>query len=278
MVAKDFITNVTTVFPSALARVVPHESDRTRSKYTMKGISPRGTPIDLRGRALVRCQWRTPVRQSTESDVIPTGPLHKDCDLWFSPTNTEEMWTHMVESHLEIPRDPDNPRRFNDRLVRNAGRKFSCLWTGCSRFPAPGIDEPYKICMHVKAHLPEIGPRASLRAKYTRDPKRALSPPKLDMHYMNTPVDEKGHPIGIPLSALLVLRNLARQMLKIDVKDMRGRQSLIERHFALHMERICHVMTYNYSLRHYTPEFIQYVSKGIGMAHKLPRLTNGTSE
>lgn len=278
MVAKDFITNVTAVFPSALARVVPHESDRSRSKYTMKGISPRAVPIDIRGRALVRCQWRNSVRPSTEADTFPLAPLHKECDLWFPSSSPEDLWTHIVESHLEIPRDPDNPRRFNDRSVRDSGRKFSCLWTGCHRYPLPGIDEPYKICMHIKTHLPESGHRATVRAKYTKDTKQPLASTKMDTHYMNTPVDDKGHPVGIPLSALLVLRNLARQMLKIDGKDMRGRQTLIERHFALHMERICHVMTYNYSLRHYTPEFIQYISKGIGIASKLPRLTNGTAE
>src|ERR1700761_7256206 len=100
MVAKDFITNVTTVFPSAVARVVPHEHDRSRSKYTMKGISPRAVPIDVRGRALLRCQWRTAVRPSTENPA-PAGSdsLHNDCDLWFSPQNPEELWTHIIDQH-----------------------------------------------------------------------------------------------------------------------------------------------------------------------------------
>src|ERR1700761_1713404 len=174
MVAKDFITNVTNVFPKAVARVVPHEHDRSKSKYTMRGISPRAVPIDLRGRALVRCQWRLPVRQSTEGVPAANGSdaLHKDCDLWFLPNNPEELWNHIVEQHLEVPRDPDNPRRFRDGLVTGTGRKFACQWAGCSRFPAPGIENAHKIAMHVKTHLPDSGPGAANRAKYTIDRKR----------------------------------------------------------------------------------------------------------
>lgn len=279
MVAKDFITNVTSVFPSALARVVPHEHDRSRSKYTMKGISPRAVPIDVRGRPYVRCQWRIPVTPSTEGTppVAPSEPLHKDCDMWFSSTNAEEIWTHIVEQHLEVPRDPDNPRKFRDGLIRGTGRKFACLWTGCTRFPSPGIEDAHKVSMHTKVHLLDQAPNGA-RPKHTRDFKRPLSPPKLDLYYLNTPVDEQGHPIGLPVAGILVLRNLARQMLKLDAADPRGRQNLIERHFALHQEKIFEVLTYNYSLRSYTPEFVQYVSKGLDLAHKLPKLNHGQPE
>ena len=267
MQAKDFITNVTAVFPKAAARVVPDETDRTRSKYTMKGISPRAEPADLRGRPYVRCLWRTPL--STIG-----GAQFSDCDLWFASSNAEELWTHIIDAHLEIPRDLDNPKKFRDGLLRGSGRKFACMWAGCNRFPLPGTEDCYKVCMHVKIHLPDHGPGAAHRAKYTRDPKIPISPPKLDSYHLNTPTDEQGHPVGLPLAGILVLRNLARQMLKIDYSDPRHKTSLIEKHFSLHQERIFHVMTYNYSLRQYTPEFIHYVSRGLAEAHKLPLLVN----
>jgi chromatin structure-remodeling complex subunit RSC9 len=279
MVAKDFITNVTNVFPKAVARVVPHEHDRSRSKYTMKGISPRAVPLDFRGRPYIKCMWRIPVTPSTESTPPLNGvdSLHKDCDLWFSPSNAEEMWNHIVEAHLEVPRDTDNPRKFNDSSLRGTDRRFACLWAGCSRIPPPGIEDAHKVCVHVKIHLPDSGPGAAARAKYTRDANAVPSEPKLDMCYMNTPMDESGHPIGLPLAGMLVLRNLARQMLKTDGQNQGNnglvRDSLVEKHFALHQERIFEVMTYNYSLRHYTPEFIQYVSKGMEKAQKKPRLS-----
>jgi chromatin structure-remodeling complex subunit RSC9 len=279
MVAKDFITNVTNVFPTAVARVVPHEHDKSRHKYTMKGISPRATPLDFRGRPYVKCMWRIPVTPSTETTppINGTDALHKDCDVWFSPNNVEEMWSHIVETHIEVPRDNDNPRKFNDSSLRGSDRRFSCLWVGCSRFPPPGIADAHKICVHVKVHLPDYGPGAALRAKYTKDPDSPISQPKLDVFYMNTSVDETGHPIGLPLASMLVLRNLARQMLKTDDQNAqqngKGRESLVESHFALHQERLFEVMTYNYSLRHYMPEFIQYVSKGMDKAHKMPRLS-----
>jgi hypothetical protein len=99
-----------------------------------------------------------------------------------------------------------------------------------------------------------------------------LSPPRLDSYHLNTPTDEQGHPVGLPLAGILVLRNLARQMLKIDDNNPRRKASLIEKHFSLYQERIFHVMTYNYSLRQYTPEFIHYVSKGLDQARKWPLL------
>jgi chromatin structure-remodeling complex subunit RSC9 len=246
----------------------------------MKGISPRAVPLDLRGRSYVKCMWRIPVTPSTEGTPPVNGAdsLHKDCDLWFSPSNAEEVWNHIVETHIEVPRDPENPRKFNDSSLRGTERRFACLWAGCSRFPLPGIEDAHKICMHVKMHLPDHGPGAALRAKYTRDPNTPVTAPKLDLYFMNTPMDEVGNPTGLPLAGMLVLRNLARQMLKIDEasdqQNGKGRESLVERHFALHQDRIFEVMTYNYTLRHYTPEFIRYVSKGMERAHKMPRLSN----
>ena len=93
---------------------------------------------------------------------------------------------------------------------------------------------------------------------------------------MNTAIDEQGHPIGLALSGMLVLRNLARQMLKIDEQsveeDEKLTKSLIEQHFALHRDRIFEIMSFNYSLRHYAPEFVKYVSKGMERAYNTPKL------
>jgi chromatin structure-remodeling complex subunit RSC9 len=299
MVAKDFITNVTSVFPGAVARVVyPDERDKTKVKYTMKGIAPRATPVDLRGRPYVRCQWKIPVALSTEDvDMTigqvprPRGPMHKDCDLYFSPSNVEEMWAHIVETHLEVPRDPDTPAtKFKDGLLKGSGRRFACLWSGCGRYPEPGVENAYKVSMHVKIHLPDFGPGASARAKLSaagldgsdsrngygkRSRSESLTKPaKLERFYLNTALDEKGQATGLPLAGMLVLRNLARQMLKIDKTSPRqhlqeaklgkaGTMTLVERHFGGHEEKLFHVMTYNYSLRAFAPEFLQYVSKGL---------------
>jgi chromatin structure-remodeling complex subunit RSC9 len=282
MVAKDFITNVTSVFPGAVARVVyPDDKDRTKVKYTMKGIAPRAAPVDLRGRSYVRCQWKIPVALSTE-DVDMNGgasvqPPHKDCDLWFSPSNVEEMWSHIVDQHLEIPRDPDFPNsKFKDGLIKGTGRRFACLWTGCTRYPEPGIEDAFKVCMHLKVHLPDFGPGAGLRAKYTAGDgslkrSRAETEPRIEKFYLNTQLDEKGQATGLPLAAMLVLRNMARQMLKLDEhhaahssRHHSGRTlTMIEKHFGAHEEKMFHVMAYNYSLRAFAPEFLHYVSRGL---------------
>ena len=38
------------------------------------------------------------------------------------------------------------------------------------------------------------------------------------------------------------------------------------------------VMSYNYSLQQYAPELVQFVAKGMNLAQKLPRVSNGTAE
>jgi hypothetical protein len=94
---------------------------------------------------------------------------------------------------------------------------------------------------------------------------------KLERFYLNTQLDEKGQATGLPLAGMLVLRNMARQMLKLDEhhanhgpRHQHGRSmTLMERHFGQHQEKMFHVMTYNYSLRAFAPEFLYYVGKGL---------------
>ena len=300
MVAKDFITNVTNVFPTALARVVHSDQDHSQMRYTMKGISARAVPIDLRGRAYTPCLWKIPVRQTTEpadegdENVLqPPENLSDQCDYWFSPTNAAEMWVHMVEEHLEVPRDNTDSHKFNDSTLKGSGRAFACLWAGCNRYPAPGIEDAHRVSMHVKVHLPDHGPGALARARFSRDRDRSASPPRHERYQLNTPVDERGNPVGLPLSAVLVLRNLARQMLKIDEGARAGAAEdaataeaggglgaglggegagLVLRHFGVHFAKISYVQSNNYSLRHYMPDLMDFVTRGIHMGYNLPRL------
>jgi chromatin structure-remodeling complex subunit RSC9 len=307
MVAKDFITNVTNVFPTALARVVHNEQDHTQMRYTMKGISARAVPIDLRGRAYTPCLWKIPVRQTTEPTdendenvMQPPENLSDQCDYWFSPTNAAEMWVHMVEEHLEVPRDNTDSHKFNDSTLKSSGRMFACLWAGCNRYPAPGIEDAHRVSMHVKVHLPDHGPGALARARFSRDRDRSASPPRHERYQLNTPTDERGNPVGLPLSAVLVLRNLARQMLKIDEgggassagaeeeggeEEVLGPSSdgglvarvepgagLVLRHFGLHVAKLSYVQSNNHSLRLYMPDLMDFVTRGVHMGYDLPRL------
>jgi chromatin structure-remodeling complex subunit RSC9 len=295
MVAKDFITNVTSVFPKAQARVVATQHDKNQMRYTMKGISARAVPIDLRGRAYVPCMWKIPVRQTTEpteegdENVLrPPQNLSDQCDCWFSPSNVEEMWTHVVDEHLGVRHDANNAQRFSN--VREEDRLFACLWAGCSLYPAPGINDARRVCTHIKVHLPDHGPGALARAKYVGERDRSASPPRRgDRVHLNTPVDEQGRPLGLPLQGALVLRNLARQMLKLDegvraaaaeaaatgaAAEARpgGDGGLVARHFGAHREKLCYVTSNNQSLRALMPELMEWATRGVRREFGLPRL------
>jgi hypothetical protein len=148
--------------------------------------------------------------------------------------------------------------------------------------PPPGTPDAYAVCRHVKAHVPDHGPGAGARAKYARDRARSASPPRREQqqqhqqqrYYHNTPVDEQGRPTGLSRKSVLVLRNLARQMVKIDRATVEeGRDGeLVLRHFLAHQERLFYVRSNNYSLREYMPELVEKVSYGIHFAAKMPKL------
>jgi chromatin structure-remodeling complex subunit RSC9 len=295
MVAKDFITNVTNVFPTALARVVHNEQDPTQMRYTMKGISARATPIDFRGRAYTPCLWKIPVRQTTEpaddgdeNILQPVENLSDQCDFWFSSNNAHEMWVHVVEEHLEVPRDNTDSTKFNDGAIKGSGRAFACLWSGCNRYPAPGIEDVHRVSMHVRVHLPDHGPGAQARARFSRDRDRSPSPPRHEQYHMNTAIDDRGNPVGLPLWGVLVLRNLARQMLKIDEggleeapaegeeespRPKRGEcPGLVLRYFGAQQQKIFYTASNNHSLRQCMPELLDFVSRGMHLGYGKPKL------
>ena len=330
MQAKDFIQNVSVTFPTAQAQVVANEADPKRPKYTIRGIRPRAVPVDSRGRPYMRCLWQTPVVRSVEetSSGMQNGaaklPNYAECDL--SVAKPEEMWEHIITSHLGLSKDPatgkytagnsgaTQPRSPHAKdpaldamdvdgaaaagaaaatAPADPAQSWTCHWSGCAHFGAPVADAA-AVARHIMTHLPDTSIGAALRRPHnrtaeSREDLQALKyrPLSLERRFWNTLVDERKEAAGLPLAAVLVLRNLARRMALVDEADRgavrfangggegeegeegaNGRrldEGWVERCFAPVRDRIFFAMAHNLSLKEYLATLLAIVDASMGM-------------
>lgn len=233
--AKDFITNVSNTLSGATAQVV----NGTSPRFVIKGIKARRVPVDAKGRAFMRCVWHMEDMENSECGEFALWPKH--------------MWEHIVERHLNLTKDVDGKYGFPQD-----SQTFRCKWADCKRF----MNDPtsaFTLGMHVKTHLPDASERAYHRSKHNkqRETKPQDPGPIQSWHNHNTQVDERRDAAGLPLSSVLVLRNLARQIPKTPsgLKAVDG-ESLVEKYFLPVREKIYTVMAYNQSLGNYLPSLI----------------------
>ena len=317
MQAKDFIQNVSATFPTAQAQVVPNEADPKRPRYTIRGIRPRAVPVDSRGRPYMRCLWQTPVVRSVEETgngmmAGPKQPNYAECDL--SVAKPEEMWEHIITAHLGLTKDPitgkyttsagavasgSPPKEASDAMdVDEADRTWSCHWAGCQHFPEP-VADAVTVAKHIMTHLPDNSIAAALRRHHnrtadTREDVAALQqrPIIVERRFWNTLVDERNDAAGLPLASVLVLRNLARQMARVDTADRSAlqfaagkdgdeddgsepepeepedgvlREGWVEKCFAPVRDRIFFAMAHNMSLREYLAPLVAIVDSSMGI-------------
>lgn len=325
MQAKDFIQNVSVTFPTAQAQVVPNPDDPKKPRYTIKGIRPRIVPVDPRGRPFIKCLWRTPVMMSTETmgPSLPNGAPkdlknYEECDM--SVARPEEIWDHVLFTHLNISKDPDTGR-YNSRTHHNITNgtisstshngsrepptnpdamdtdpiphssptpaldidaSYNCYWSNCSHFAEPQTDAALVI-RHVQTHLPDTSPMAAKRWQHNRtlETKSTLQQPSAGKTrlFLNTLTDERNDAAGLPLSAALVLRNLARQLRKVDQSNRDAlkfgnggeatnsivgavqKSGWVERCFLPHRDRFFYVMAYNLSLQSYLASLLGVIDE-----------------
>ncbi len=274
--AAEFIKNVSTIFAGANAQVVNGPS----SKFIIKGIRPRHVPIDLKERSYRRCLWQPPGQDR--------------CDHFFlKPTH---MFDHIATAHLLIPQNPGPEGGWDFSAVLPTQERLDCHWAGCQHYArlAPGaMPSPFEIGMHVKTHLPDISKKAALRAKHNRTPATATIIPGHSRHKLqidpnegrdasysyqvwhNTAVDERGEAAGLPLTSVLVLRNMARNVPKAEAMlgpeesdggaseaDGRG-EKWMERLFSPLRQRLMFVMAHNRPLVGFVADLMGWVERGM---------------
>ncbi|KAI2633454.1 hypothetical protein GGS21DRAFT_135787 [Xylaria nigripes] len=257
--AADFIRNVSHVFVNARAQIIRGPGEVQR--FIIEGIRARTVPINYETKEeYMRCQWQ--VAKATN------GAFSKRCNQFF--LGGEQMWHHVVTAHLSVPR-AENGEFGNKEIIA------SCDWGDCVKYPTPRTLKLAELTSHIKIHVPSARKRpqqdsADFPAKRQR--KSYIIPAKtMSLTWEKTliTVDERKPHVeqaaGIPLSAVLVLRNIARNVVKTESEESllkrreEGDESggWNERLFRPVMARLFEVMTENRALAGYITSLLQLV-------------------
>ena len=271
--AAEFIKNVSTIFAGANAQVV----NGINHKFIIKGIRPRHAPMDPKGRVYNRCLWK-------DHGLKPCG------EFFLKP---KHMFDHLVFDHFGIDRRVDGSWDF-ESITRRSQRPSDCYWSNCRHFSKGGkVPSPYQLGMHIKTHLSDVSNKSALRAKNNRTPANQTVPStkkakfnatsignlKVDpaqgreatynyQMYQNTAVDELGNAAGLPLTSVLVLRNLARNipkataLLNNTTKRDAFRIDCMEKLFGPLKDRFIFVMAHNRPLAGYVSDVMGLIDKG----------------
>lgn len=224
----DFIRNVNHVWTTAGAQIIRGPKGENQ-KFIIKGIRARSRPVDPDNeeREYFRCLWTVP------------GPKFQKCNIFFA--NAEKMYAHILNDHMGESNDDKG-------LYRNKEVEHKCFWAGCHKFATPAKMTLAAFMQHVKTHLIAVqqlfeppkstsstggtdslsnGSVSSPGANIAKRSKRShIVPAKfLTLTYEQTVTvrDERDPKIyqaaGIPLSAVLVLRNIARNVVKTEAQE-----------------------------------------------------------
>ncbi|RYP42168.1 hypothetical protein DL768_010390 [Monosporascus sp. mg162] len=254
--AADFIRNVSHVFSSARAQIIRGPGEVQR--FIIEGIRARTAPMDYETKEeYARCQWTT-----------SKAPFPKACNGFF--LGGEKMWHHVLTSHLGVTIGENG--KIEEREILT-----SCDWAGCPKYPTPAKMKLSELTRHIKTHFPasqKRPPGDGLEPAAKRQKRSYVIPAKtMSLAWEQTLVtrDERNPKIeqaaGIPLSAVLVLRNIARNVVKTESEE-----KLLKKHemggegggwneklFRPVMARLFEVMTENKAMAGYIASLLQLV-------------------
>lgn len=208
----DFIRNCTSVYKDSNAQVL-RDPDGPQQKFIIHGLRARPRPLSLDGVEYGRCLW----------SKIPEKRNEK-CGHF--ALKAEQMWNHVMAAHLY-------ERRQESGQFENVEREFICTWGECTKYLQPTKlhlhDFSRHLTTHISAMLPGTAPSFKHAGKPWVIPATTMS---ISTEVTATVQDERnptGPPQagGIPFSAVLVLRNIARNVVKTDAEDeLRKTQSV----------------------------------------------------
>lgn len=217
LIAGDFIKNVSNTFTGASAQVAG------QNKYVIRGIKPRATPIDTHHRELLRCQWHGPKkRDEDQTSSIFAFAQTEECGLFYP--NGSSLLQHVLTHHLDVPRKGPTPPAeetlikksplsrldFDSKVNEDPGR---CTWATCKHKVPADVPNKYRWILfgrHIETHIPD-----QQKAKSHKDTSKDKKSDSTQQ-WLSTSVDESlRDPCGVPLGAVLCLRNIARGLAKI---------------------------------------------------------------
>ena len=225
MAAADFIKTVSATFNGASAQVVNERGGNP--KFIIRGIRPRLVPRTIEGKDYIVCLWK-----------YETGA---ECGE-YQPTDGK-MWEHLLRKHNSVPFQEDG----KVGRGRAASKQYNCRWGDCTHFQRFGLtDDPYELNLHVRIHL--NNPKVE---------RKEPEPVYKVLKWTTTAVDERGDAAGVPLSASLVLRNLARNFPRADDDE----EELLNRLFGPVLGKIWDVYIHSRQLPSYMDDILHILDK-----------------
>lgn len=196
--AAEFIKNVSIAFSVASAMVLALPTGG--QKFIIKGIRARETPMSLKGQIYVACKWIIGAADGNGTVNHNTGAGGRCLAQLPTP---QDLWVHVLNDHIGPPTDQS--------------RKLYCNWGGCGKFNhQAGEEDRRKVIGHVRTHIPDLNDLRAARISEMEDPEGGIAGDeepnsKVIIRRNQTGVDDRGEAAGIPLTAALVLRNVARR-------------------------------------------------------------------
>jgi chromatin structure-remodeling complex subunit RSC9 len=286
--AADFIRNISQVYINAGAQIV-HDPGSNVQKFIIKGIRARSRPVHIDGREYMACLW-------SQASAQP-GKFKKCGQLFLDP---EKMFEHVISTHLgEV--------RGIDKFYKNHEKEYVCRWAACRTYATPTKMQLSDLMSHIKTHVIAAQPKApsglaslingsgigggvesaltpggTTGSNHRRQPSNSgkrsfVTPAKtISLTYEDTPRDERlpnnqHQAVGIPLSAVLVLRNIARNVIKTEAEEELLKQQeragskesggWNERLFRPIMPRLYEILTENRAIASYIASLLQYLGE-----------------
>ena len=278
LAAAEFIKNVSTTFTEAKAEVI-HVPPPPR--FIIRGIKYRRVPVYFDGKdeiTYLRCMWDSggvEVGEREEMEMNGSGTPKTKCGTFHR--NADKMFEHVMLEHLGFVRNEEGQWDFageptDKEADAAADRVPKCSWSICRRKASQGGSSGLvDIAWHVKTHLPDTTELAAHRAKYnrTRDDRPRREP--VSLTYRDTLTTTDGHPTGLPFTAMLLLRMMARNIPKaVAILEARGSPAALggarewmELLFFMVREDLFKVAAFNRSLSDYVWDVVALIDRGI---------------
>ncbi|RCI10296.1 hypothetical protein L249_8463 [Ophiocordyceps polyrhachis-furcata BCC 54312] len=247
----DFIRSSTSVYKNSNAQVL-REPGETQQKFIIHGIRARARPLSFEGAEYGRCLWATNPERKNE----------KCGQFYLKP---EQMAEHILSAHLGQERNASG--KFD-----NEEHEFRCTWGECFKYEKPTPMRLRDCVRHINTHILALLPSHDSQAKRVPKPwviaAKTMTVAAEETMTMRDERNPNAPPqaAGIPLSAVLVLRNIARNVVKTDaeeelVKKTDERGGWNERLFRPVLPRLFEILAENRAMAPYMASLLDLIGE-----------------
>jgi chromatin structure-remodeling complex subunit RSC9 len=265
--AAEFIRSISQVYTNAAARIKRELTPQGEvNKFIIDGIRPRIRPLDENGHEYFPCLWARKNRRLNENPK---------CLTWLP--GADQMWKHIITEHLDEAVDPATG------TIKDKVGEYICYWSACGKYNRPTEMGLFLFSSHVKLHAMQAFVKPGTDKAQTPGgsvvvPKRSsrpyITPAKTitirSEETLAVPADPRNPngpqtAGGIPLSAVLVLRNIGRNVVKTEAQEELVKQDdkeggWNERLFRSQWERLYEIMTENKLLAPHVASLLQTIN------------------